>query len=131
MLNYIDSFDAQMATWYQETLAKGREIVMTIRCWDNWGKDLETEYDNEELIDCIQKWFSQNTVYGRFNLTDNTETTAQFEQVRIPLFDENGRAMDARSFATQLRKFLEKEYQITSKVIVRGLGEANLILGEK
>ncbi|MFR3187685.1 MAG: DUF6175 family protein [Phocaeicola sp.] len=33
---------------------------------------------------------------------------AQFEQVRIPLLDERGRAMDARAFATELRKFLQK-----------------------
>ena len=40
--------------------------------------------------------------------------------------------MDARAFVTQLRKFLQKEpYNITSKVIIRGLGEAVLVLGEK
>ena len=53
-------------------------------------------------------------------------------KVRIPLQDEKGRAMDARAFATQLRKYLQQPpYSITSKVIIRGLGEAVLILGEK
>lgn len=131
VLNYMDAFAAQMLEWYQGMLANGREIVMNIRCWDNWDKDLETEYNGDELLDCIQKWLAQNTVNGNFNLTDNTETMAQFEQVRIPLQDESGKAMDARAFAIQLRKYLEKEYQIISKVMVRGLGEANLILGEK
>jgi hypothetical protein len=71
-------------------------------------------------------------VVGSFNLTDGPETFAQFEQVRIPLFDEKGKAMDARSFATLLRKHLQQPpYNIISKVIIRGLGEATIVLGEK
>lgn len=107
------------------------KIVMTVRCWDSWGNNLETEYNGEELLDCIQNWLNENTVNSAFNLTDATETMAQFEQVRIPFFDENGRALDARAFATRLRKYLQQQYQITAKVMVRGLGEANIILGEK
>ena len=73
-----------------------------------------------------------NTVKAAFNLSDGTESFAEFEQVRIPLKDDKGRAMDARAFATSLRKHLAKPpYNITSKVVVRGLGEAILILGEK
>ena len=103
-----------------------------MRCWDNWENDLETEFGGEELVDCIQKWMQQNTVKSQFNLSDGTENFAQFEQVRIPLFDDKDKPMDARSFATQLRKYLQKyPYNITSKVIIRGLGEAIIILGEK
>lgn len=127
----IGDFDLQMTRYYADLQANGREIVMTVRCWDSWGNNLETEYGNEELLDCIQNWLNENTVNGAFNLTDATETMAQFEQMRIPFFDEKGRAMDARAFATQLRKYLLQQYQITAKVMVRGLGEANIILGEK
>ena len=69
---------------------------------------------------------------GTFNLSDGTESFAQFEQVRIPLFDDKCNAMVARSFATKLRKFLQQPpFNITSKVMVRGLGEAIVVLGEK
>lgn len=131
VMSYIDGFDTQMVKWYEDIIAHGREIVMTIRCWDNWENDLESEYNGEELLDCIQHWMEEHTVNGAFNLTDNTEDMAQFEQVRIPVYDANGKATDARSFATMLRKYLQAQYQIISKVVVRGLGEANLILGEK
>lgn len=128
----IRPFDMQMEEWYADQKRQGREIALTVRCWDNWENDLETEYDGEELTDCIQEWLRQHTVNGAFNLTDGTETFAQFEQVRIPLFDEKGKAMDARAFATELRKHLQKPpFGITSKVIVRGLGEAVVVLGEK
>lgn len=128
----IREFDLQMTKYYQEMEAKGREIVLNVRVWDNWENDLETEFGGDELLDCIQDWLADNTVNGSFNLSDATENFAQFEQVRIPLYDAKGRAMDARSFVNELRKYLSAEpFNITSKVMLRGLGEANLILGEK
>lgn len=128
----VKEFDKQLDKWYDDQKKNGREITLTVRCWDNWDKDLETEYGGEELTDCIQEWLRKNTVNGNFNLSDGTESFAQFEQVRIPLNDNKGKAMDARAFATALRKYLqEAPYNITSKVVIRGLGEAILILGEK
>ena len=129
--NNIQDFDLQMTQWYERMNGTGREIVLWIKCWNNWDKDLETEYNGVELVDCIQNWLRENTVNGSFNLSDATEISAQFEQVMIPL-TENGQAMDARSFATKLRKHLQKSpYNIQSKVLIRGLGEATIVLGEK
>ena len=128
----IKPFDEQMSRWYDDQQKNGREIVLTVRCWDNWENGLETEYQGNELTDCIQDWLAEHTVNAAYNLSDGTETFAQFEQVRIPLLDKRGRAMDARAFATELRKFLQNPpYNITSKVMVRGLGEAIIVLGEK
>ncbi len=128
----IKPFDHQMDDWFADQTKRGREISLTIRCWDSWDKDLEEEYNGEELTDCIQNWLHKNCVNGTFNLSDGTESFAQFEQVRIPLFDDKGKAMDARAFATKLRKYLQQPpFDITSKVMVRGLGEAIVVLGEK
>ncbi|MDE6009325.1 MAG: hypothetical protein K2G90_08975, partial [Muribaculaceae bacterium] len=44
----------------------------------------------------------------------------------------NGSAMDARQFVAQLRKFLQGQpYGLTSKILTKGLGRANLVIGEK
>lgn len=129
---HVQPFDKQMDAWYSDQTKNGREISLTIRCWDSWENDLETEYGGEELTDCIQTWLKGNTVNSAYNLSDGTESFAQFEQVRIPLADEKGNALDARGFATKLRKYLQQEpYRIPAKVVIRGLGEALLILGEK
>lgn len=128
----VKEFDKQLDQWYADQNKNGREIVLTVRCWDNWNSDLETEYGGDELTDAIQSWIRQNTVKGAFNLTDGSETFLQFEQVRIPLMDDKGNAMDARGFATALRKYLQKEpFNIPAKVTMRGLGEAMVVLGEK
>ena len=121
-----------MVNWYKDLQKNGREINLTVRCWDNWDNDLETEFEGEELTDCIQKWMQEHTVNGNFNLSDGTESFAQFEQVRIPLADENGKAIDARTFGTQLRKYLaQPPFNISAKVMQRGLGEVIIVLGEK
>lgn len=127
----IKIFDKQLSDWYGTQKVEGREIVLTIKCWDNWSGNLEKEYDGVELIDVIQEWLRQHAVDGTFNLSDATETFAQFEQVHIPLI-KDGRAIDARDFALELRTYLKNNpYNITSKLLIRGIGDVTVILGEK
>lgn len=128
----LKPFDAQMTRHFADLQANGREIVLTVRRWEGWENDLETEFGGEELTDVIQEWLTEHAVHGEFNLTDATENFAQFEQLRIPFSNEKGVAMDARAFTTELRKYLGKDpFFITGKVMTRGLGEAILVLGEK
>ncbi len=128
----IKDFDKQMDKYYADLQKNGREVVLNIKCWANWEGNLETENeDGDEMLDVIQKWLKKNTVNGAFNLTDATENFAQFEQVRIPLRDKEGDALDARGFAVQLRKHISKEFGVTCKVMTRGLGEGIIVVGEK
>ena len=130
--SYVKPFDKQMDAYFKDVRKNGREVVLNVRVWDNWENDLETEYIGEELIEVIQNWLREHCVKGSFNLSDATENFAQFEQVRIPLEDDKGNALDARGFVTGLRKYLSASpYNIQSKIMMRGLGEANLVLGEK
>lgn len=129
---HIKPFDKQLDVFYSSMKYNGRETLLTIRTWDNWDNDLESEYDGEELLSHIQQWLTNNAVKGQFNLTDATENFAQFEQVMIPLKNDKGVAMDARSFARGLQKYLgAAPFNIQSKLMMRGLGEAILVLGEK
>ena len=128
----IDLFATQLQSHFDDMFNNGREILLTIKKWDNWDKNLETEINNEEISDHINKWLQENTVKGRFNMSDATENKIRFEQVRIPLFDKNNQAIDARSFAKGLQKYLKTEpFKFEVKLMTRGLGEAILVLGEK
>ena len=129
---HIKPFDKQLDVFYSNMKFNGREIILTIRTWDNWDGDLESEFGNEELLEHIQQWLTKNTVRQQYNLSDASENFAQFEQVMIPLKNENGVAMDARSFTRGLQKYLNAApFNIPSKLMMRGLGEAILVLGEK
>ena len=132
ILANIDPFAAQLQLHFDDMFTNGREVMLTIKKWDSWENDMETEFDGEELTDIIDDWMVRNTVSGRYNMTDVTENVIRFEQVRIPIYDDKGRAIDARAFAKELRKFLKAEpYLIESKLMTRGLGEAIIVLGEK
>lgn len=132
ILANIDPFAAQLQSHFDDMFTNGREIVLSIKIWDTWENDLESEFDGEELTDIIDNWMFKNTVSGRYNMTDVTENVIRFEQVRIPIYDDRKRSIDARAFAKDLRKFLKAgPYLIESKLMTRGLGEAIIVLGEK
>lgn len=136
VLSHMDNFNAGLMRHFEDMFAKGREVKVQIKVWANWGENLESEMgsDGKELSQIIEDWFADNCVEGRFNLSDATENFMKFEQVRIPMMrtDEKGRqrAVDTRSFVSDLRKYLQG-IGVPSKLYLRGLGEAWLILGEK
>ncbi len=130
----MDNFNNRLMDHFQEMQTIGREINLDIKVFANnaAGVDLETEFGDDELIDVINNWLQLNTIQGRFTMPYASENVANFTQVRIPVYDERGRAIDANGFAKQLAKYLKKApYNIPSKVLVKGLGRAVIILGEK
>lgn len=130
--NSFDPFLGDLQNHFNDMLTNGREILITLKRWDNWDKNFETEINGEELTDYINKWMNENTVSKRFNRTEATENLIIFEQVRIPLYDKNKNPMDAREFAKGLQKYLKAgPFNYEVKLMQRGLGEAILVLGEK
>ena len=132
ILANIEPFAAQLQSHFDDMFNNGREILLTIKKWNVWDKNMETEIDGKEIADYINEWVQKNTVKGKFNMSDATENKIRFEQVRIPLFDANNNAIDARQFAKGLQKYLKAApFNFEVKLMTRGLGEAILVLGEK
>lgn len=134
ILTNIDNFNIRLQDYFTEMQTIGREIVLDIKVFDGnaAGIDLESEYGDDELIDIINRWMFQNTVSGRYSMPYASENVANFTQVRIPVYDDYGVPVDANAFAKKLARMLKKEpYNIPSKVLVKGLGRAVIVLGEK
>lgn len=132
VLAHMDNFSVSLQSHFDDMFENGREIIVRIQTWDDWDEDLESEFDGEELGFLIEDWLADNTVKGRFSTTDMTESMALFEQVRIPLYNEKGRAIDARRYVRGLSKFLKNApYSIPNKLVMKGLGRATIILGGK
>ena len=137
ILSHIDSFNAQLQTYFDDLFAKGREIVIRIKTWDNIDFDLESEFgdDGNELGQIIEDWLSDNAVNGAFNTGDATESMMLFEQVRIPMTivsdDGKERQVDARRWVGRLRKYLKENFGVESKLMMQGLGQAQLVIGAK
>lgn len=133
VLENMDQFTSQLQAHFDDLLTNGREIAVQVRLFDNGsGLSFEEEYDGEELSEIIDNWMNENTVNHRYSLKSSSATRLEFNQVRIPLYDERGRAMDAKRFMSRLRKFLKAApYNIISKDNTRGLGLGIIVLGEK
>ena len=139
VISQMDNFYAGLMSFFFDMFMFGREVKVQVKKWSSWENNLETEFDvngeQKELTTIIEDWFAENCVQGRYSLSDGTETFMKMEQVRIPMMktDKNGRerAVDTRLFVNDLKKYLSDKYLITSKLYLRGLGEAWLILGEK
>lgn len=132
ILAYIDPFATQLQTHFDDLFNNGREILLTVKKWNSWDKNLETEIDGKEITDYVNEWLQKNTVKGKFSMADATENIIRCDQVRIPLYDANNNGMDARQFAKGLQKYLKASpFNFEVKLMTRGLGEAILVLGEK
>lgn len=132
ILSNIDPFVSQLQAHFDDMFNNGREINLTLKKWSSWDKDFETEVDDKEIIDYVNEWLQKNTVKGRFNVSDASENKIRCEQVRIPLYDSNNNAVDARQFAKGLQKYFKgAPFNYEVKLMTRGLGEAILVFGEK
>ncbi len=134
VLSQIDNFNNRLQNHFDDLFANGREVTLNIRVFANneANVDLETEFDGEELGEIIDNWMTENTVQGRFSKLGSSENYVSYEQVRIPIYNAKGVAMDTEGFAKQLRNVLRKEpYNIPVKVVNQGLGTCLLVLGEK
>ncbi len=132
VLAHIDNFNVALQKHFDDMFANGREIIVRIKKFDSWANDLESDYNGKELNAIIEEWMTANTVKGRYSTSDATENMMLFEQVRIPLYDATGKATDARGFLKTLQNFLKAApYTIPNKLMMKGLGQAVLVLGEK
>ena len=133
VISNLDQFASQMQMHFDDLLANGRSVNIVIQTFDNGeGINLETEFDGMELQEIIDEWMAEHSVQGRYSLDVATESTMLFNNVRIPLFRDNGAPMDTRAFVSMLRKELRAApYNIQSKLTTTGLGRARLTIGEK
>lgn len=131
VLSHIDGFNHQLQNHFDDLFANGREVVIEMRRWNGSDVSFESEYDGDELGFLIEDWMAENTVNGRFSTSTASENRMLFEQVRIPLENDRGRAMDTRTWANGLRRYLQSTCGIDAKLSTEGLGKAIITIGGK
>lgn len=130
--DHMDVFCERLQSHFDDMMENGREVSMEVKVVDNGsGIDLTKEYGGDELTDIIDDWVSDNSVNHRYNLSQGSENFLKFEQIRIALYQANGRPNDTRRWARELVKMLSSKYQVPCRVDIRGLGKAVVMLGEK
>lgn len=139
VLSFKDNFLSGLQRHFDDLFANGREISVTLLRYDTSPIDFESVFEFEgemyELAEHIDLWFSNNTVNGRYSLSDKSSNRMRFCQVRIPLYDTvmgKERAADAQSFGNKLARELRKDpYNLVVGVTPKGLGEVWITIGDK
>lgn len=130
IINQLDGFNNQLQNHFDDLFKNGREITLRCKKWNDSEYDFESDINGEELGEIIENWLVDNTVNGRFNTSDATDNMMYFEQIRIPMFNEKGRAIDARQWTRGLVNYL-KSLGVDSKLMMKGLGQATIVIGGK
>lgn len=129
---HIEPFAERLIEHFKDMKENGREVSYVIRVFDSWENDLETEYDGYELCEIIDDWFYENTKGHRYSIADQSSTTMNLTQVRIPINDDRGRPQDAQRFIRPMVRHFKEVYGIDEiKVQTMGLGRCVVIFGAK
>lgn len=132
VVGYMEPFANQLTDYFKELHNTGRPVRLRILVFaDDFDGDLESEYDGMELSEIIENWVAEQAQKGQYGTPTGTENQMLFDAVYIPLTNDKGRMLDARNWARGLQKYLQQQYDIVSKLMSRGLGEATLIIGSK
>ena len=98
VLSHMDNFNVQLMTHFDDMFANGREITLRLKNGILLKAILKLNMMEKNWKSNRRIGLKNNTVKGRFSATDSTENMMLFEQVRIPIYDESGKAIDAKGW---------------------------------
>lgn len=99
----------------------GRAIILHFNLDESAEIDFDTELGNGEFLnEAIEDWVFLNAYQGRASLAGIVENKMVFDEVRIPLYNqETGRPYNPNRFANEVIRFL-KSNNITATRNVKG-----------
>lgn len=135
VMDKIDKFAADVQTYFESLADVGRESRLTIEAEEG----VEMPFEVEDIVDT---WLQQNCINGNFSIDEVDETSIRVSQAMMPLFNANGRGMDARNFYRPLVQILKtklESYNVSQKTSSRTsgsdgggtLGDAYILISEK
>lgn len=132
VLSHMDVFCDRLMQHFRDIREKGREISLDVTLGKSASCDFTSEFEDYELSEIITRQIAKNAVNHSFSKAPSTETLLQYRSVRMPVVDLEGIPMDAYAFARQIFRILKKTpYNLTTKVVAKGLGKAVVIIGEE
>lgn len=126
VLDKIDQFNHQLFTTFNEMTMNGRESRLTIIAN---GISLDEEMNGKSIMDYIEDWLNRNCIKGNFSTDDSSEERMEVSQAMMPLFDTNGKSLDARNFYRNLEKSIQS-LGLNAKMTKRKLAEVEITINK-
>lgn len=127
----IPNIQETMMAHFKNIRENGRIIPLRVKLMGSASFTLDDDCGNEEYADVIRDAIRAHSNKGAFNAVMTGPSEMRFTNIRIPLCDEKGYAMDARDWVKKVSKDLEKRCGIKAKNATQGLGNAFIILRNK
>ena len=106
----LEDFLNVMQQKFDDVVENGRAIKVIFELDANASVNFDTEVgtDGDQLGDAIEDWVEANAYKQNYKQQGSLEKQLIFDEIRIPLKDENGNNFTPRKFARQIRKFCDK-----------------------
>ena len=105
VMNYLDKFNSQLQTTFESYIESGRESRLTVQAAN--GQSLENVVAGKTIAQHVEDWLTEHCIRQAFPIDDQDEGRMRVSQAMMPLFNEQGRAVDARVFYRELAKYLK------------------------
>lgn len=105
-----DAFLNVMQTKFNDIVTNGRSINVTIGFaqTSQYSMSSEVGANGFALSDEIEMWMSENAYKGNYHIQGTTEKQMIFDDVRIPLKDDNGNNYSINKFGLKFMMFARK-----------------------
>lgn len=105
-----DGFLNTMQAKFNDIVVNGRSINVSIGFAQTSSYTMSSEVGNEGLTlsDEIELWMSENAYKNNYHIQGTTENQMIFDDVRIPLKDENGNNYNINKFGLRFMMFARK-----------------------
>lgn len=116
-----DDFLRVMNMKFSDIAEQGRSIMMTITFDENSTYDMEFEVGTNGLMlqDEIELWVDESCYNNNYHLQGASRLNMIFDDIKLPLVDENGSPYTVSKYSMQLLKFF-RELGISISRTVKG-----------
>ena len=99
---------------FQLMVANGRAIMINFAFSQDSDMDMESQVSTGNLLkEELELWMEENSFNNQYHLQGVVDKSMIFDEVRIPVFDENtGRPVTPSRWMMKLRKFLRQELKL-------------------
>lgn len=113
----MDDFLATMQNSFNDMIVNGRSISVEISFDEMSDYDMSSEVGSsgDELRDVLEEWMEQNAYKNYYHIQGTTDKSMIFDEVRIPLKNENGTNYNASKFGKQLGDFFKNDLGLEVK----------------
>lgn len=115
-----DNFLNILQIKFNDIVKNGRSIVVDFKFESTSTLTMSSEIGNEGLTisDIIEVWMSENSYKNNYHIQGTTDVEMIFDEVRIPLKDDNGNNYNINKFGLTLFQYLRKNNLPCSRNIV-------------